>query len=556
MQIKSREDLQYDGEWRNLPGIFERRAKSRYTLKKGNRHIDGGIVVAYWHSEPDDRLFYYTGETSTTVEGLTCMDDGDTDPRDVYHGVDKWGSTFSCEQGPSLTPNVQNQLGKQHVAPPTIFMNRLDDQKVFLIVEESSSYPSFMYSVWSASTNDSNSTELQHEFHIAATMRLAEAVVTGIVHGETTGGGCFGLLRQYSYRFSSYDKEAVRAFPFGESPGGDSNANIQDMETLEYGLQMDTKALMCFVSLVLLTSIGVAWSFCLRSSARMDVYDRDQIIRAVCFHGVASERTLPPDIRIFVRKEDTGNVRVVISDTEKAHTACAQFFRGRGKVVERVESYPVEAAVDQYNHDFGGAHVPVGSRKVWLEGVRAGLSRACRGPNVEFNPTSVALSESPAPSIARSLVSTPILSPSRRALVPRDVAGTEAGAGVSAMLDRETSTGDSPEEAPNDTRTAVYGSATASAAASRPQNAAVGGDRPEFSVSQATPASDIEMPESSGRIARNVEPNIPPMIPDREPPERRGLTYGRCQREPLAQDSEEGTEESMPSFEKLNMETE
>lgn len=533
--------------------MFEGRAESRYTLEKGNRHINGGIVVAYWHSEPDERLFYYTGETTTTVEGLTCTDDGNTHPRDVYHGDVKWGITFSCEQGPSLTSNGQNRRENQHVAPPTIFMNRLGDQKIFLIVEESSSYPSFMYSVWSASTNHGDSTELQHEFHIAATMRLAEAVVTGIVHGETTGGGCFGLLRQYSYRFSSYDKDAVRAFPFGESPGGDSSGNIQDLETIEYGLQMDTKALVCFVSLVLLTLIGVAWSFCLRSSARMDVYDRDQIIRAVCFHGVALEGTPPPDIRIFVRKEDTGNVRVVISDTEKPHAACVQFVRRRGTVIERVESYPVAATVDQHNHEFNGVHVPVGSRTVWLEGVRAGSGRAYRGPNVEFNPTRVALSASPVPSISRSLVSTPILGPSRRALVPQDVARIEAGAGVSAMLDRETSTGDSPEESPDGTRTAVYGRALASATASRPQTAAVRGYRPELAVSQASPDSDIDMSDSPGRIARNTEPNKPPMIPDREPPEWRDFTYGRCQRGSLAQDSEECAGGNMPSFEKLNM---
>lgn len=37
-------------------------------------------------------------------------------------------------------------------------------------------------------TGSSDSNEVQHGLHITATMRLAEAVVTGMLYGETTGG--------------------------------------------------------------------------------------------------------------------------------------------------------------------------------------------------------------------------------------------------------------------------------------------------------------------------------------------------------------------------------
>ncbi|CAM9835927.1 unnamed protein product, partial [Laminaria digitata] len=305
--VKSREDLSYDGNWLNLPNMFEERAKSRYHLKSGKHtgNVNGDIIVAFFHTVPNGDLFYYTGEDVPAVENFNCTGGEATDRHRVYNGDDvEWGHVFACASGPSLTEALREKLDAKNMTPPTIVMTRFEDEKVFLIVEESSSYPSFMYSIWTVENEIGNPTELQHLFHIAATMRLAEAVVTGIVHDETTAGGCFGLLRKHSELFSSYDNDAVRAFPFGECPNGDSEADIQDQETIEYGLKIGANALLCFVLVMLLTSIGVAWSLCLRSSIGMDVYDRDELIRAVSLHGVEPGATPPSDIRIFVRRED------------------------------------------------------------------------------------------------------------------------------------------------------------------------------------------------------------------------------------------------------------
>ena len=523
--------------------MFDEKAKSRYTLKEGNRHINGDNAVAFWQTKPNEEFFYYTENNTTTVAAINCTAGGDTDVRDVYHGDVKWGSIFSCEQGPPLTSTLETQLDTKRSAPPTLVMNRLIDDKVFFVVEEISSYPTFMYSVWSVVPKSIDSNEVQPMFHIAATMRLAEAVVTGVVHGETTGGGCFGLLRQYSDRFSSYDKEAVRAFPFGESPGGDSNANIQDLETLEYGLKIDTAALLCFACVMLMTSIGVAWSCCLRSSIGMDVYNRDELIRAVSLHRVEPGGASPSDIRIFVRREDAGYMSVVISDTRKANNICARFLQRRGQVVEHVESSLVAATVDQYNRGFGGADVPVGPRTVWLEGVRSGLSRRLPGRNGNFEyPTSVALSASPVPSNSASLLPRLTPLPSRRPVLSHGLAGLPAENAAAAIFDSINFTGDSPGGAPKRMRTVSYDSATGVSEAAGLPNQVVDGQRTASAVSQATSVSDIDSPRLQGRSVEDVATNTPLVIPEREPPDRRGLIRSSWERRLLTQDVEEGTE--------------
>ncbi|CAM9650552.1 unnamed protein product, partial [Laminaria digitata] len=431
-RVKSRGDLSYDGKWWLLDNVFENHAKSRYNLKSGKHtgKVDGDIIVAFFHTEPDD-LFYYNGEEATEVESVNCPG---ADPTGVYEGDDfEWGSVSVCERGPRL----MSELGQSNKStPPTLVMERFEDGQVFLIVEESSSYPSFMYSVWTVTEGDGNLIKLNRLFHIAATMRLAEAVVTGIVQGEITAGGCFGLLRQYSERFETYSNGAERVLPFGERPDGDSRATIQAQETIEHGLKIGAIALMCFVWVMLLTSIGVAWSLCLRSSIGMDVYDRDELIRAISLHGVEPSGTPPSEIRIFVRREDTGKISVVISDTGIADKACSRCLKRGSQVVEDIEPSPVAATVDQYNRGFGGVDVPVGPRTVWLEGVRTGMSRPLPGRNGDYHyPASVALSASPFPSNAGSVVSTPIPSPLRRTFVRRGESWPPAGRGASVMFD-------------------------------------------------------------------------------------------------------------------------
>ena len=545
-QVKSRDELGYDGNWMNLPNLNKEQAKSRYYVesRKFSGNVSGDIVVAYWRNKSDDTLFYYNGDDiATTLTNLYCTDgDGHQDVKNVHNGGNEtaWGSVYSCDKGPSMTNNLTGLPVTKSDPPPTIVM--IGESKVFLVVEESSTSPSFLYSVWVVGNQSAFSTELNHVFHIAATMRLAEAVVTGIVHGETSGGGCFGLLRSFSERRVPYNSTVRRALPFGECPNGDSTAKIEDTETIVYGLKIGIEALLCIVWVMLLTSIGVAWSICLRSSIGMDIYDRDELIRAVSLQGVAPGGTPSSEIRMFVRREDTGNISVVISDTGKAHGTCARLFRKGGNVVKDIEPVPVAATANQYNHGFGGADVPVGPRTVWLEGVRTGRGRPIPGPDGNYRyPTSVALSASPVPSNAASLVVTPISSPARRgnSFVPRGGGRVPAGRGPSAMFDSVYSLGDIGDGSPNGMQ--AVDSNINSPTASEGVSGELRAWRPEagIAVSQAT-ASDIEMSkQSSGG----------------KTPERWSLTRGIPHMGTFSQGSEEDTEESRCSSIHLEIES-
>lgn len=316
-QVKSREDIDYDGEWKNLPNMFHDHAKSRYYIGHDGRHtgeVNGGLVVAYWRTKPNDNLFYYTGDGVTTVEGLQCADDVTSNTMDVYHGGVLWGTAIEYENGPKLTSDLLALHQDKSVPPPAILLKNAGEE-MFLIVEESSTSPSFLYSMWTIQTEDGIATELQHEFHIAATMRLAEAVVTGIVQGERSGGACFGLLRKYSERRELYNitSNAERASPFGERPSRDSMANIQDIENISVGLTTNAIGLLCIVCIAVLTSIGIIWSVCVHSSVGMDVYDRDELVRAASANGAATGGIPPTASRIFVHREDEGGIGVVVN---------------------------------------------------------------------------------------------------------------------------------------------------------------------------------------------------------------------------------------------------
>lgn len=122
--------------------------------------------------------------------------------------------------------------------------------------------------------------------------------------------------------------------------------------------------------------------------------------------------TKPSAIRIFVRKEDSGGLTVVVSDAggDNDRSGLKGLFRRGGTVVETTDPAPVADTLPQYNDGFGGVSVPVGPRTVWLGGVRTGMGRAFPGREGNFHyPASVALSASPVPSDAGgSLAGTPV----------------------------------------------------------------------------------------------------------------------------------------------------
>lgn len=361
----------YDGEWQNLGDDFnvkETHANSRYYIvkdaknylgeSKNDQFINGDILVARWSTEAGARptLFYDTN--GATVDGIECS--GETlKSAAVFLGVNEWGTALDCERGPRPT-------GKSS-SPPAIILADSETGVVHVVVEESSSYPSFLYSVWTALSADS--VDLAYSFHLESTVRLAEAVVTGIVNGETSGGGCFGLLRMFSETRQPYEDDLERASPFGEHPTGDT-VEIQDLETIEAGVEINMNALLCLVWVMALVAVGIAWSICLKSSIGLDVYDRDELLRAVSLQGQASKDPTVKHsaIRIFVRREDSGNMTVFINDTGGGGEGGWRRFLKRGGgndngVVSDGDGVDPETGADskeaaQLDDKFGGAAVP------------------------------------------------------------------------------------------------------------------------------------------------------------------------------------------------------
>ena len=97
------------------------------------------------------------------------------------------------------------------------------------------------------------------------------------------------------------------------------------------------------------------------------------------------------------------------------------------------------------------------------------------------------------------------------------------------MFDTEYPSGDTPEETPNGMRGARFGSAIAGSGVPGAQLAALDGERPTLAVSQATSASDIEMPNLSDRSIGNGELGMSPVSQDWKPTARRGIMRDRGQ---------------------------
>ena len=554
-QVMTEEELG-DAAWIDLENIDENGAKSRYYMENTTSYegfINGIISVAFWSTDVSDTpsQFYYLDGDPAFVDGLECTGSSDADEVGVYHGDDtKWGTVYECEKGPSLTNEIQEQHTDKTSPPPTILMTRSDGE-VSLIVEESSSYPSFLYSIWTTGNINGTSTELVHKFHIAATMRLAEAVVTGIVHGDVSGGTCFGLLRKFSESREPYGSVALRASPFGEHPAGDS-VQIEQLENVEVGLEVNGDALLCFVWLMALTSIGIMWSFCLRSSIGMDVYDRDELIRAVSITGaMANDDASPTEMRIFVRKEDTGDMRVVINDTGDARAGCARILRRGGAVVEDADPAPTVSPATPCNDGFGGAIVPMGSRTVVLEGVRMRQSRHLPGPSGNFRyPTSISLTASPVPSNSCSASATPASCSSPPSLITRKDRGGNGGRGASILFDSSHSPSGS-KDGETDAAQVVCGKPVGGNGISGALKSASSRGRALLSSSQRVHPFDSEAPRGLDRTRGDGLPMSSPGTPTTDVNKAssplhqvvltRDLTFGPPQLDPLALSGEELT---------------
>lgn len=403
----------YDGDWRSLGylNVKETKANSRYYIVKDTKRylgdntddkfINGDILVASWSTEPEEMPILFYNTNGAVVDSLECS--GETlKSATVYSGDVEWGTALDCERGPRPSAG-------RATSPPAIILTNAATGEINVVVEESSSYPSFLYSVWTA--EGAGSTELVYSFHLASTVRLAEAVVTGIVNGETSGGGCFGLLRMFSETRLSYEDELERASPFGEHPTGDT-VDIQNLETLEAGVEINMNALLCLVWVMVLTAVGIAWSICIKSKIGVDVYDRDELLRAVSLQGKASEdpTVKHSSIRLYVRREDKGNLTVFINDAGGDEDggggwSWRRFLRlGRGTAAVTGANADADANADapeadvdpesaQLDDRFGGAVVPT-EGTVSLGNSSGGMDRF--------------LSASPVRSNAPSLAATPV----------------------------------------------------------------------------------------------------------------------------------------------------
>ncbi|CAB1102100.1 unnamed protein product [Ectocarpus sp. CCAP 1310/34] len=426
---------EYEGDWLNQPNVFETVAKSRYYVKEyknypwsepKDRYINGDIIVANWsrNTKPDNLVY---GENATVmVDGITCSSGGKAqtftdDPIPVTlnrtNGIEEWGTVLECDQGPAVVEVIGN-------SKPSIILTERETGDTHVIVEETSSEPSFLYSVWNATgasitaAAGNSSVEIAYAFHISSTVRLAEAVVTAIVNGVAGdgGGACFGLLRAYNRGpydtrdFSAlYGKQKAR--PFGEDPVSHYIYSLKDIENIIIGVEMNTNGMVAFALVIGLSFIGIALTLFLCPKYEMDIYNRDELLRATNLQaqGLPDDPSRHSAMRIEVQREDRSrHLTITISESDSERSGCARFLLRRGP---EVTDDPVPAT-DNTPNGRDGVPFPRGPAHMYLGGV---LTRLCktipRSRNRAINPEPLApamvLTASPVPSNAGSRMVSP-----------------------------------------------------------------------------------------------------------------------------------------------------
>ncbi|CAN0426600.1 unnamed protein product [Pylaiella littoralis] len=385
----------YDGDYTNVENIQGEEAMSRYrvisfkkSIWRGKKEafIDGDIIVASWSPESRPANFSYTGmsdDDTVMVDSVQCSSEGELPvtvqwTNETSGELEDWGQVLHCGEGPKQNAKAQ----------PAIILTQKGTNQTHVIVEEAAQYPSFLYSVWTATDGTAaaaasitgNSAEIKYSFHVASTIRLAEAMVTGIVNGKADGGGCFGTLRAYSERdkdeptpfdFDKFD----RASPFGEKPESDGPEPLDNVEAITYGIKIDEQALVSIVCLLALSFVGITWSVYLRSSIGMDVYDRDQLLRAVSLQaqGLPDDPERHAAMRIYVQREKTnGNLNVIISESDGDVSGCSSFFLRR-KPEADANPVPVADTMGHVHDSYGGAPLPSNRPRIHLNGNRTGF---------------------------------------------------------------------------------------------------------------------------------------------------------------------------------------
>lgn len=342
--------------------------------------IYGNTLFASWSTEAfseSTTLFYDQNDGTAIVKGMECSKPLRTGNVYLQGTSESWGVATECESGPTLA-NISNS-NTTSAGPPTILLNS-STGNMHLLVEESSSYPSFLYSVWKPHENEAAkpvpTTELQHLFHIATTVRLAEAVVTAVANGIENGGGCVDLLSQFSVLNRTYNLMGrERILPFGERPGNTSRAvaSLDQVEPVVAGVTISTFGTFCGVFILLVTVGAFAGCTWYHSHSILDVYDRDQLIRAVATPNSSGEfvggMVKPAALRIFVRSVADRGISIVINDDGKHRGLDGIRGRCSCMCIKKVEEAVAAECGESTHHSMGGT-LPPGSREISIDGVR------------------------------------------------------------------------------------------------------------------------------------------------------------------------------------------
>lgn len=245
-------------------------AKSRYRVsnlristwgKQLEVFVNGDIVVT--RGCPQRRpanVSYINVSTNDTimVENAQCSSEGELPPslswiNDGSRDLQEWGHVLLCGEG-----------SKQNVkSPPSIVLTQHEPNQIHIIVEEAGQYPSFLYSFWTMDGTAANAANItggrvgvKLVFHVAYTVRLAEAMVTGIVNRNVDGGGCFGMHREFNerrkdgpYPFEFDILESSKLF--SEEPESGEPVPVDDAEAATFEIISDIKSLTVLVMLAL-----------------------------------------------------------------------------------------------------------------------------------------------------------------------------------------------------------------------------------------------------------------------------------------------------------------
>ena len=167
---------------------------------------------------------------------------------------------------------------------------------------------------------------------------------------------------------------------------------------------------------------------------------RDELLRTISLQalGLPDNPENHAAMRIYVQKERSGRLNVVITDSDLDQGGCPAS-RCLRRLREPTPSvHPSRAAIDFSSHmsdDFGGAPLPAGRPRMYLGGSvrRFGSSRPWPGPRGTYmypvsGTSSVALTASPVPSNVPSNAGSSVVTPTRS--IAGSAAGTPAGPGL------------------------------------------------------------------------------------------------------------------------------